>query len=263
MLFAVSVATMIVMMLFGMTRSVGPLHAPLSWLANGVLLLQFPLAHSLLLSARGRTIVRRLAPLGLGAHLAASTYVIVASAQVLLLFTMWSPTGTIWWRADGPGQFVIWLMYAGAWALLLKALFDAGISLQSGYLGWGALLKNAQPVYPKMPTSGLFRFCRQPIYLAFTLTLWTVPIWTPDQLVLATVLTAYCLIGPLFKELRFRRQFGEEFEAFGRRTPYWLPWPRPLATTSEPSICDQGDDAWCKARRGLPQSNEGQRSMSA
>ncbi|HEX3457101.1 MAG TPA: hypothetical protein VHR97_04020, partial [Candidatus Baltobacteraceae bacterium] len=190
-------------------------------------------------------IVRRLAPFGLGAHLAATTYVIVASAQVLLLFTMWSPTGTIWWRAEGLCQVAIRLMYAGAWALLLKALFDAGISLQSGYLGWGALLKNARPVYPKMPTSGLFRFCRQPIYLAFTLTVWTVPMWTPDQLVLATVLTAYCLIGPLFKELRFRRQFGEEFEAFSRRTPYWFPWPRPVATTNDLPWDDDGARSVC------------------
>jgi protein-S-isoprenylcysteine O-methyltransferase Ste14 len=229
-LFVASVATMMVMMFFGVSRSLGRLHAPLSWFANGVLLLQFPLVHSFLLSRPGQAVVRRLAPFDLGRHLATSTYVITASAQVLLLFTMWSPTGTIWWQAEGGGRILIWLLYAGAWVLLFKSLVDAGISLQLGYLGWGALLKNVQPVYPKLPTSGLFRICRQPIYLAFTLTLWTVPIWTPDQLVLATVLTAYCLIGPLFKELRFKRQFGEEFEVFSRRIPYWLPWPRPRAS---------------------------------
>jgi methanethiol S-methyltransferase len=185
-LFVVAVAAMIVMMFYGLSRSLGSLHAPLSWFANGALLLQFPLMHSFLLSRPGRTIVRRLAPFSFGSDLATSTYVIIASVQVSLLFTLWSPTGTIWWRAEGLARLVICGLYAGAWVLLAKSLLDAGLSLQAGFLGWVALWNNARPVYPKMPTSGLFRLSRQPIYVAFTLTVWTVPTWTPDQLVLAT-----------------------------------------------------------------------------
>lgn len=49
------------------------------------------------------------------------------------------------------------------------------------------------------------------------------PTWTPDQLVVAFVLTAYCLSGPLFKEERFRKRFGSDFVAYARRVPYWLP----------------------------------------
>ena len=103
---------------------------------------------------------------------------------------------------------------------------DAGLSLQTGSLGWIALLRGIKPVYPKMPETGLFRLTRQPIYVAFALTLWTVPTWTPDQLVVALVLTAYCLIGPLFKEARFRRIHGASFEKYARSVPYWLPLPR-------------------------------------
>ena len=67
---------------------------------------------------------------------------------------------------------------------------------------------------------------RQPIYVAFTLTLWTVPTWTPDQLIVAVVLTSYRLIGPLLKEARFRRIYGSAFDAYTRVVPYWFPWPR-------------------------------------
>jgi hypothetical protein len=81
-----------------------------------------------------------------------------------------------------------------------------------------------------MPTTGLFRLCRQPIYVAFALTLWTAPTITPDQLVISLVLTAYCLVGPLFKEARFARQFGEPFARYQQNVPYWLPWrPRRAA----------------------------------
>jgi 2-polyprenyl-6-hydroxyphenyl methylase/3-demethylubiquinone-9 3-methyltransferase len=79
-----------------------------------------------------------------------------------------------------------------------------------------------------MPTRGLFRLCRQPIYLAFTCTVWTVPIWTPDQLFIASGLTVYCVIGPLFKEARFARLFGQKFADYQKFRPYWLPTSRPL-----------------------------------
>lgn len=46
---------------------------------------------------------------------------------------------------------------------------------------------------------------------------------TPDQLVVAASLTAYCLIGPLFKEARFRRIHGAAFAEYARTVPYWLP----------------------------------------
>ena len=85
-----------------------------------------------------------------------------------------------------------------------------------------------------MPRHGLFRLCRQPIYVAFALTLWTVPWGTPDQRAVAIVLTAYCVLGPLLKEIRFQRSFGAEFTSYRRRVPYWLPWPRPQAHRSPP-----------------------------
>ena len=87
------------------------------------------------------------------------------------------------------------------------------------------MARHRNPIYPPMPTTGLFRLCRQPIYVAFALTLWTVPTITPDQLVVSLVLTAYCVVGPLFKEARFARQFGEPFARYQQNVPYWLPSP--------------------------------------
>jgi 2-polyprenyl-6-hydroxyphenyl methylase/3-demethylubiquinone-9 3-methyltransferase len=74
-----------------------------------------------------------------------------------------------------------------------------------------------------------------------------VPVWTPDQLVLSAVLSAYCLAGPLLKEARFSRLFGSQFEAYRARHPYWLPFPRPgkLATDQGgPSLYDRDAEHW-------------------
>jgi protein-S-isoprenylcysteine O-methyltransferase Ste14 len=74
-----------------------------------------------------------------------------------------------------------------------------------------------------MPTTGLFRIIRQPIYVAFALTLWTVPVWTPDQLVLAIAFTAYCLFAPKLKERRFEKRYGDRFRDYQKDVPYVLP----------------------------------------
>lgn len=224
--FAAGVLTMMAAMFFGMSRSAGAVPAPWNWVVNVALLVQFPLGHSLLLTARGRTLLTRLAPGGTGSTLSTTTYVTIASAQVFAVFALWSPTGVIWWQARGAALVVMTAFYAAAWALLGKSMLDAGLSLQTGSLGWTALLRGRRPVYPPMPTTGLFRFTRQPIYVSFTLTLWTAPTWTPDQLALAAVLTGYCLGAPRLKEARFRKTYGAAFDQYAARVPYWLPIPR-------------------------------------
>ena len=224
--FLCGVGMMVYQMYFGMSHTFGAFGFPWSWIVNGLLLMQFPLAHSFLLSGRGRLLLKRMAPARYAAELSSTTYVIIASLQVLLLFGLWTFSGTIWWRAEGPAHVVLTLLYGASWLLLGKAILDAGIGLQTGWLGWWAVFRNARPRYPGLPTGGLFRLCRQPIYLAFACTLWTVPLWTPDQLAVAVTLTAYCLIGPLFKEARFARLFGESFAAYKQAHPYWLPLQR-------------------------------------
>lgn len=222
-LFAAAVLSMIVAMWFGMSRSFGSVPAPWAYLADALLLLQFPLVHSLLLTRRGG---RRLADLVPGPHggtLATTTYAIVASAQLLALFTLWTPSGIVWWRAEGVALWLVGGAYAASWLLLLKASWDAGAEVQSGALGWMSLMAARRPVFPDMPTGGLFRIMRQPIYVAFALTLWTVAVWTPDQLVLAASYTAYCLLAPRFKEARFAARYGARFERYRATTPYAVP----------------------------------------
>jgi ubiquinone biosynthesis O-methyltransferase len=227
--FAVAVGTMMVAMYSGTSVGFGTLRSPWNWFGNTILVLQFQLLHSFLLTARGRAVMSRLAPRQHGDDLSTTTYVIIASAQVMLLFALWSPTGIVLWEAKGLARALLSVAYAAAWLLLLKSIMDAGLALHTGLLGWSAVRKGVKPQYPPMPSSGLFRLCRQPIYVSFALTLWTVPDWTPDQLFLATSLTIYCIIGPLFKERRFKRFYGAKFDAYRRRVPYWLPWPRPRA----------------------------------
>ena len=223
-IFAMAGLAMVAAMFFGMSRSFGQVDWPWAMLANAALLLQFPLGHSLLLTTNGRAVLAKLVPGTHGRTLATTTYAIIASLQLLALFALWTPSGIIWWQAEGWAFGALCVCYALAWLLLAKASFDAGPEVQSGSLGWLSLMQNKKPIFPDMPETGMFRIIRQPIYLAFALTLWTVPVWTPDQFALAATYTAYCLAAPLLKERRFTAFYGTRFAAYQRAVPYV--WPR-------------------------------------
>ena len=229
-IFAVAVLSMMGAMFFGMSESFGTVPWPWALLANAALIVQFPLLHSVLLSKRGTKILARLIPGPHGGTLASTTYAIIASLQLAALFLLWTPSGIIWFRAEGWTFGLLCTLYAATWLLLMKASFDAGAEVQSGALGWMSLLGKIRPVFPDMPTQGLFRLIRQPIYVAFALTLWSVPVWTPDQLVLAISYTAYCLLAPRFKEKRFEQRYGAEFDRYRASVPYLLP----KLTSTEP-----------------------------
>lgn len=238
-LFATAIAAMMTAMFFGLSRCTGAIPWPWAGLANLALLIQFPLGHSLLLAGPGSRWLRRLVPGPHGATLATTTYAIIASLQVLALFLLWTPSHIVWWRAEGTLWWCIGVLYAMSWGLLTKAIFDAGAELQSGALGWMSLLANKRPVFPDMPTAGLFSVIRQPVYVAFALTLWTVPVWTPDQLVLAVSYSAYCALAPRLKERRLAAYYGDRFARYRQRVPYLI--PNVLAPRSHPDA-QRSDD---------------------
>ncbi len=232
-LFGLAGFAMVSAMFYGMNACFGSVPWPWAYAANGALIAQFPLLHSFLLTRRGHRWLARVVPGAYGGTLATTTYATIASVQLLALFTLWTPSGIVWWHAEGMTFAVMCLAYAASWAVLAKASFDAGAEVQSGALGWLSLLQNIRPVFPDMPTGGLFRLIRHPIYVGFTMTLWTVPVWTPDQLALAVVFTAYCLIAPVLKEQRFACLYGERFAAYRADVPYAVPRLR-LSKPSRP-----------------------------
>lgn len=191
--------------------------------ANVLLVAQFPLVHSWLLSARGQALLAALSPVGHGRTLLVTTYALVASLQLLLTFWAWSPSGVVWHRPEGLAGAGHWAAFAAAWLLLHKALWDAGLGVQSGAAGWWALFRGRPVRYGGLPTGGLFARCRQPIYLGFALVLWTAPVWSLDWLLLSSGWTVYCVAGPRWKEARWLRRHGEAFAAYRARVPYLLP----------------------------------------
>ncbi len=228
--FLVAVTSMFLGLYGGLTLGRGSLHGAAGLAGNVLLALQFPLVHSFLLTQRGRGILARLLGSRHGRALTPTTYAWSAALQVLTTFALWSPSGTVWWQPQGAALVAMNGLYACAWLFLGKALLDGKLGLQTGWIGWTAVWRGQRVQFPPLAQSGLFATCRQPIYLGFALTLWTGPVWTPDRLLLASIWSTYCVLGPLLKEQRYLRQHGAAFEQYQRRVPYMLPLQRKEAS---------------------------------
>lgn len=222
-LFAAAAAVMFVSLYHGLAWGGPRLTGGSALAANTALAAQFAIGHSLLLSDRGRRLLARLTPLGLGRDLATTVFAAAASLQLLLVFLLWSPSGVLWAAPEGSLRVLLGTLYAISWLMLAKSMHDAGLGVQLGFTGWHAVWRGGRPAYPAFPRGGLFRHTRQPIYLSFTLILWTAPDWTPDRMLLTLGWTAYCVLAPLLKERRYRRWYGAAFARYQQRVPYWLP----------------------------------------
>ncbi len=206
----------------GLRLGVGPLHGAAAWLANAALALSFPALHSWLLTMRGGALLDRLSA-RVGRLLRPTTYVLVASLHLLAVFALWSPAGAVVWRAHGLAVGASEAAFGASWLLLAKAMLDSGLGVQTGWLGWSAVARGRAPVFPPFAPRGLFRFTRQPIYVAFTCALWTGPLLTLDRIALASAWTLYCLVGPLHKEKRILARDPDGYGRYRQLVPYWLP----------------------------------------
>lgn len=219
--FVAAVGSMAFSLATGMQQGLLALPWPLAAVWNLLLVAQFPLLHSFLLTDRGRRVLERLAPSG--RTLRPTIYATTASLQLLATFWLWSPSGVVWSWPTGWTGVVHVAMFVASWLFLQKALWDAGLMLQSGAAGWWALLRGRRVDYGSMPEQGLFAVCRQPIYLGFMLVLVTAPVASLDWLCLTVAWSGYCVLGPRRKELRFARMFGARFADYRASVPYFVP----------------------------------------
>lgn len=230
-LFVVAVAAMAVNLHGGMRLGLGP-RGGLAVPWDLMLVAQFGLGHSFLLTRRGARVLRALAPAGVDSTLDTTVFATLASLQVLLVFGFWAPLPVAPVPLTGAAAGAATAVALLAWLTLGAAMAEAGLGVQLGTVGWWALLRGRPPRYPEgFPRTGLHAWCRHPIYLAFAVALWAGPIHSLDRVLLGLPLTAYCLLAPRRKERRMLARHGAEYAAYRAATPAFLP-RRPAPSTA-------------------------------
>jgi protein-S-isoprenylcysteine O-methyltransferase Ste14 len=146
-------------------------------------------------------------------HLERSLYVLVASALLALTCFAWQPVPGVLWRLDGASRDIAIAVEAGAALMTLVAARQLGVLALAGVSQvWGG-----SDAPPKLDDTGLYGIVRHPIYLAWFVLVWIVPVMTATRLVFAATSCAYLALAVPFEERDLRRLFGAAYDTYKGR----------------------------------------------
>jgi protein-S-isoprenylcysteine O-methyltransferase Ste14 len=153
-----------------------------------------------------------------------STYVLLSSLALLLLFWQWQPMGGIVWEVDDPiGRLVLRLLFGMGCGIALVSTFLINhfdlFGLRQVYL----YLRGKEYTPLEFKTPGFYRYVRHPLYVGWLFFFWATPTMTTAHLVLALLTTAYILVAIQFEERDLVRFYGYAYEDYRQRVPMLIP----------------------------------------
>lgn len=153
-----------------------------------------------------------------------STYTLLSSLALIVLFAFWQPMGGTVWNVTSPlGQALLLGAFAFGWGLVLISTFLINhFDLFGLRQVWLHLLgKPYRPLPFKTPV--LYRHVRHPLYVGWLFAFWATPTMTVTHLVFAIATTGYILIAIQLEE-RDLIQAHPEYAEYRRRVPMLVPF---------------------------------------
>jgi methanethiol S-methyltransferase len=153
-----------------------------------------------------------------------STYVLLASLALFLLYWQWrTMPGVIWDVEWAPARLLLWTLFGLGWLTVLLSTFMINhfdlFGLRQVYLAW-----RGEP-YTDLPfrTHMLYRIVRHPIMVGFIIAFWATPTMTAGHLLFALATTGYILLAVQLEERDLAAALGTQYRDYRSRVAMLVP----------------------------------------
>jgi protein-S-isoprenylcysteine O-methyltransferase Ste14 len=188
---------------------------------NALLLSVFAISHSVMARPGFKKVWTKIVP----TVIERSTYVLVSSLAMILMFWQWQPMGgeMIWSVTGQVGRTALLGLYAFGWVLVLVATFLINHFDLFGLRQVWLYLRGKEYTPLRFGTPGPYKLVRHPLYVGWITVFWATPEMSIAHLVFAIATTAYIVVAIQFEERDLVTYLGEDYVNYRRSVPMLIP----------------------------------------
>ena len=157
-----------------------------------------------------------------------STYVLLASLALMLIFWKWQPLTTIVWKVESEMiALVLTGVYFLGWIVVLLSTFMISHFELFGLLQIYNNMKNRHTENPKFQKNYFYKIVRHPIMLGFIIAFWATPTMTVGHLMFSVITTLYILIAVKYLEEKdLTKAIGTAYEKYQNEVSMIIPFTK-------------------------------------
>ena len=195
---------------------------------NVILLSIFALQHSVMARPGFKRWWTRIIP----SYIERSTYVLLSSLALILLFWQWRPMTAVVWSVENQiARYLLWALFFLGWGTVLLSTFLINhfdlFGLRQVYLH----KRGEDYSHLSFKKVLLYKIVRHPIMLGFIIAFWATPHMTVGHLMFAGITTIYVLVAIQLEERDSIGAHGQAYEDYRKEDSMILPIPKRKART--------------------------------
>jgi len=153
-----------------------------------------------------------------------STYVLITSVILILLYWQWRPITNLVWEAEAAWlQYLLWAVFFGGFGLVLLSTFVIDhfdlFGLRQVWLNF----RQKTYTHPPFKVTFFYKFVRHPLYVGWIMAFWGTPRMTVGHLLFAVGMTVYILIAIRYEERDLVRFLGDDYSRYREKVPMLIP----------------------------------------